>query len=95
MKPINLFTLSRVGDTDAFYIFEKLLSGRSDILQKRTYEKECIKDFVEIILAFDKGHECLEPFYYSFEIPQHSSLEPLRCHILQALLQAGQGRMCL
>lgn len=70
MKPINLFTLSRVGDTDAFYIFEKLLSGRSDILQKRVYEKECIKDFVEIILAFDKGHECLEPFYYSFEIPQ-------------------------
>jgi len=70
MKPINLFTLSRVGDIDTFYIFEKLLSDRENSLPSRLYEKNSLDEFVNILLRFDEALDCLENFYYSFEIAQ-------------------------
>ena len=58
MKPINLFTLSRVGDIDTFYIFEKLLSDRENSLPSRLYEKNSLDEFVNILLRFDEALDC-------------------------------------
>ena len=75
MKPVNVYVLSRVMESEVFTAFEKLLSGREEHVAARKTEMAALRSMVENIEAYDESAlsgGLFSSFYYSFSIPQIS-----------------------
>ncbi len=75
MKPVNVYILSRVMESEVFAAFEKQLSGREEHMAARKTEMATLRSMVENIEAYDESAlsgGLFSSFYYSFSIPQIS-----------------------
>lgn len=67
MKPINIFTLSRIRSTKVMDRAERQMSKRAGFLKIRQWEVEGLKKLSDRVYAITKDISVLE-FYYSFQI---------------------------
>lgn len=72
MKTVSLYELTRWFGED-FDKFEAHLSQREIIKKFNSYEIESLKSLVDNILKYCDMH-CLVDYYFSYSIPQISSL---------------------
>lgn len=69
MKPIDIYSLTRVADISNMKRIERQMSARTHFLNIKKWEIECLKEVADRLLDAGLGINDLN-FYYSFQIPK-------------------------
>lgn len=72
MKPLNLYTLTRVSDPCRFSSFESVLSVRESIQNFKEHEINSLRILADQLLSAGKSLPLLDGFFFSYRIPQIS-----------------------
>lgn len=72
MRAINLYVLTRCGESDSLDAFERNLSERCDNSRIREKELNQIKELVFYMKYYGAAPDCFDNWVYSFHIPQIS-----------------------
>ena len=72
MKPVNLYTLTRVSDPCRFSSFESVLSVRESIQNFKEHEINSLRILADQLLSAGKSLPLLDGFFFSYRIPQIS-----------------------
>ena len=69
MKPINIYSLTRINDASQLSRLEKQLSGRGGHLKIKAWETEGLRAFCSRLAQVYENAASLK-FYYSFTLPK-------------------------
>ena len=69
MKPINIYTLTRISDAKSLERLERQMSFRSRTMKIKEWETEGLKAFCNRLMDVLESAYCLD-FYYSFTMPK-------------------------
>ncbi|XME01644.1 ATP-binding protein [Lachnospiraceae bacterium C1.1] len=69
MKPINIYMLTRIKDSDGIRRLERQMSKRKGYLKIKEWETEGLKKLADKLYAVDKAASSYE-FFYSFTMPK-------------------------
>ena len=69
MKPINIYTLTRIKDPDRLSRLERQLSRRSHHLKVKEWETDGLKAFIDNLTKVSPEASGYE-FFYSFTMPK-------------------------
>ena len=72
MKPLNLYTLTRVSDPCRFSSFESVLSVRESIQNFKEHEINSLRVLADQLFSAGKSIPLLDGFFFSYRIPQIS-----------------------
>lgn len=70
MKPINIFSLTRLPFIEHMPRFEQHLSHREKPLSVKSNEIQTLCSFVEQLLRWGHNNHVMDDYYYSFQIPK-------------------------
>lgn len=69
MKPINIYTLTRLNKTSDIRKMERQMSGRNRFLNIKEWEIIGIRKFIDSLLEVDENASAYK-FFYSFQLPK-------------------------
>ena len=72
MKPVNLYTLTRISDPQRFSSFESVLSVRESIQNFKEHEINGLRILADQLFSVGKSLPLLDGFFFSYRIPQIS-----------------------